>query len=190
MVYGQMADDSLSARQQIQEFQQEMNAHFKDTASSPLPDEEELKFKGHDFYPVNLKYRVLASLTLTPDSTPFEMLTTTARRPLYRQYAVVSFIIDDTSHQLALYEPLRQKNDGEENNYLFIPFKDHTNGSETYGGGRYLDISKPDSNVVIIDFNQAYNPYCAYNYKYSCPIPPDQNHLQLRIEAGIKFENY
>ena len=71
-------------------------------------------------------------------------------------------------------------------NYLFVPITDLTNGEETYGGGRYIDLRGPLGKVVELDFNKAYNPYCAYGGKYSCPIPPIENHLGLRIEAGVK----
>ena len=71
-------------------------------------------------------------------------------------------------------------------NYLFLPFSDETNGIESYGGGRYIDLRIPESNKLIIDFNSAYNPYCAYNDKYSCPIVPRENYLRTRIEAGVK----
>jgi uncharacterized protein (DUF1684 family) len=71
-------------------------------------------------------------------------------------------------------------------NYLFIPFKDKTSGNETYGGGRYLDVTVPNSELTWLDFNTAYNPYCAYSYRYSCPIPPTVNTLPIEIRAGEK----
>jgi uncharacterized protein (DUF1684 family) len=73
-------------------------------------------------------------------------------------------------------------------NYLFLPFKDHTNGNGSYGGGRYLDMEVPKGNEVEIDFNLCYNPYCAYADIFSCPIPPDENHLEVEILAGVKAE--
>ena len=69
---------------------------------------------------------------------------------------------------------------------MFLPFSDETNGIESYGGGRYIDLRIPEGNTLIIDFNSAYNPYCAYNDKYSCPIVPRENYLRTRIEAGVK----
>jgi hypothetical protein len=70
--------------------------------------------------------------------------------------------------------------------HLFIPFNDRTNGNETYGGGRFLDVYETGTDTLIIDFNLAYNPYCAYNHKYSCPIPPEANNLELKVKAGEK----
>jgi uncharacterized protein (DUF1684 family) len=76
-------------------------------------------------------------------------------------------------------------------NHIFVPFTDLTTGSESYGGGRYVDLELPFSDKVIIDFNRAYNPYCAYNHKYSCAIPPEENHLNVAIKAGVKaFANH
>ena len=76
--------------------------------------------------------------------------------------------------------------DEEYKDYLFLPFLDDTNGEGSYGGGRYIDLRIPDSDTMIIDFNTAYNPYCAYNDRYSCPIVPRQNYLDVAIEAGVK----
>ena len=70
--------------------------------------------------------------------------------------------------------------------YLFLPFTDKTNGDSSYGGGRYLDLKLPEGDSIIIDFNQAYNPYCAYNDKYSCPVPPKSNNLDIEVLAGVK----
>ena len=70
--------------------------------------------------------------------------------------------------------------------YLFLPFLDATNGIETYGGGRYIDLTIPESNQITIDFNKSYNPYCAYNEKFSCPIVPRENYLSLKVNAGVK----
>ena len=70
--------------------------------------------------------------------------------------------------------------------YLFLPFLDNTNGEESYGGGRYIDMRIPDGDTIIVDFNSAYNPYCAYNEKYSCPIVPRENYLDTEVRAGVK----
>lgn len=175
--------------QEILNFQLELTRQFKDTAESPLPDEEIESFTGHDFFPADLKYRVEAELIETPDAPVFEMPTTTSRKPLYKQYAVAVFTIDSVQYRLALFQSQSLIDDEEYKNYLFLPFKDHTNGFETYGGGRYIDLQIPEGKIIIIDFNQSYNPYCAYSARYSCPIPPDENSLERRIEAGIKYKN-
>ena len=71
--------------------------------------------------------------------------------------------------------------------YLFIPFTDATNGAETYEGGRYIDLTIPATDKITLDFNKAYHPYCAYTDGYNCPIPPQENHVPVRIEAGVRF---
>jgi len=176
--------------QEILKFQMELTKQFKDTTESPLPNEEIENFTGHVFFPVDLKYRVEAKFVKTPDAQVFEMPTTTTRKPLYKQYAIAAFNIDSVEYHLALYQSQSLLEKEEYKDYLFLPFKDHTNGFETYGGGRYIDLRIPSGDTIIIDFNQSYNPYCAYSLRYSCPIPPDKNSIETRIEAGIRFEEH
>ena len=92
---------------------------------------------------------------------------------------------------LTVYQSLALLDDPEYQDYLFLPFKDETNGKDTYGGGRYLDLRIPQNDELIIDFNKAYHPFCAYNATdYSCPIVPQNNWLQLPIETGVKYIRY
>ena len=129
---------------------------------------------------------VKAKFERTPDETPFEMKTTTDRLPVYVKYGVVTFTLKGNEYHLNLYQNQDLiKKEGYED-YLFMPFLDDTNGEESYGGGRYIDLGFPDGNEMVIDFNKAYNPYCAYNEKYSCPVVPRENYLDLRVEAGVK----
>ena len=106
--------------------------------------------------------------------------------PVYKPYGKLKFKIDGKKYKLTLYQNVElTKREGYED-YLFLPFNDMTNGVESYGGGRYLDMKIGDLDFPVIDFNYCYNAYCAYNHKYSCPIPPDENYLKVRIEAGVK----
>jgi hypothetical protein len=115
------------------------------------------------------------------------MKTTTERLPEYSIYGVVTFRHKGKNVTLNVYQNIELvKKPGYEKN-LFIPFNDRTNGVETYGGGRFIDITENGADKVIIDFNKAYNPYCAYNHKYSCPIPPEENDLKIKIKAGEKI---
>ena len=114
------------------------------------------------------------------------MKTTTNRLPKYEVYGIASFELNGNGYQLNIYQSHRLRETDEYKNYLFLPFNDLTNGDETYGGGRFIDLEIPDNDSIIIDFNKAYNPYCAYNPKYSCPIPPEENDLDVHISAGIK----
>ena len=168
------------------EFQREINAKYKDASQSPLKAKDLKVFKGLDFFEFDSTFVVIASLKLTPDSKPFGMKTTTSRLSKERVFGVLTFKIKDIEYKLNVYQGLDlMKKEGLED-YLFLPFLDDTNGEETYGGGRYIDLRVPNTDTIEIDFNKAYNPYCAYNDKYSCPIVPRENYLDLKVEAGVK----
>lgn len=109
------------------------------------------------------------------DGSPLQVATSDGAERTYRRAATVSFTVDDEPVNLTLYDTGHTG--------LFLPFRDTTNGSETYGAGRYLDL-EPDSGRIVIDFNYAYNPFCAYDDAYSCPLPPAENWLRVPIRAG------
>jgi len=166
-------------------YRKEINIMFSDSTTSPLPKEDLLHFKGLEFFPVDPAYSIEADFQITPGSETFKMPMSKERIVWYRKYGVAKFTLKGKEFSLAVYQNQDLvKKEGYED-YLFLPFKDLTNGIETYGGGRYIDLRIPDGDKILIDFNKAYNPYCAYNYKYSCPIPPDENHLQVEIKAGV-----
>jgi len=178
--------DSL-LKKEAMNFQDEMNTHYKNPVTSPLDSLDLVAFEGLDFFDVNDKYRVIAKLKLTPNAESFEMATSTDRLPVYRQYGILSFKLNEQDLRLSVYENVALKEKEEYKDYLFLPFKDATNGFGSYGGGRYLDLEKPkEGKFMVIDFNKAYNPYCAYSDKYSCPVPPRENHLDIEIKAGVK----
>ncbi|WP_299556031.1 DUF1684 domain-containing protein [Seonamhaeicola sp.] len=168
------------------EYQREQNAKFKDVTQSPLTEKDRKHFTGLDFFKVDSAYIVTAHFKRTPEETPFKMKTTTDRLPEYVKYGELSFTLKDQDLKLDIYQNLDMIKDEGYEDYLFLPFLDETNGEESYGGGRYIDTRIPEGDTLIINFNEAYNPYCAYNKKYSCPIVPRQNYLRVRIEAGVK----
>lgn len=168
------------------EWQKKQNADFKDATKSPLKDKDRKTFKGLDFYKFDSTYVVKAKLTRTPDAKPFKMKTTTERRPDYVQYGVVTFTLKGQEYQLNIYQNLGLLDTEGYEDYLFLPFLDDTNGNGSYAGGRYTEARIPEGDTIIIDFNTAYNPYCAYNEKYSCPIVPRENYLATEIKAGVK----
>jgi len=170
---------------EIKNFQKKLNKEFSSKADSPLTDEDLKTFKALDFFPVDTTFRVTAKLKFHEDSKPFKMATTTDRLPIYKLYATASFTIKDKEYQLEIYQNQQLVLTVEYEDYLFLPFTDNSNGDTSYGGGRFIDLKVPESDEIIIDFNQAYNPYCAYNHKYSCPIPPKVNHLDVEITAGV-----
>lgn len=175
-----------SVLQTIDVFQNDINNEYADSARSPLSKEDRLKFRGHDFFPVNMDLVVIATLKQTPGQKMFEMPTTTDRKPKYVKYGEVHFKIKGKKYKLNVYQNMDLLNKPEYKDYLFMPFKDLTSGNLSYGGGRYIDLEVTTAKRIIIDFNKAYNPYCAYNHKYSCPIPPRENFLKTSIKAGLK----
>lgn len=173
-------------REEITIFQVNLNKEYKDSVESPLSKDDRLKFKKHQFYPIDLSYRVLADFILTPNEKTFDMPTTSGKFKEYVKYGEVHFMIHKRKFKLNVYRSIALLKLEEYKNYLFLPFKDFTNSIETYGGGRYMDLIIPETSKIIIDFNKAYNPYCAYSDKFSCPIIPIENSLKIDIKAGIK----
>lgn len=172
-------------------FQKELNAEYADKESSPLTKEDLEQFKKLEFYPANEKFNVKARFVRTENEKPFQMKTTTSRRPVYEKYAEVHFEIEGNAYKLNVYQSHDLRKMAAYKKYLFIPFTDLTSGDGSYGGGRYIDLEIPETDEIILDFNHAYNPYCAYNPKYSCPIPPSENFLDITVEAGVKaFKKY
>jgi hypothetical protein len=169
-----------------QKFQKEINAEYTDAITSPLTKEDLVSFKTLDFYPINEKYFVVAQFTRTENEKPFGMKTSTDREPLYVKYGEVEFTIDGKALKLNVYKNIELSKKKEYKNYLFLPFSDLTSGNESYIGGKYIDLKTPKGNTIAIDFNRSYNPYCAYNYKYSCPKVPLDNDLNIAIKAGVK----
>ena len=171
------------------EYQQELNASYKDASKSPLKTKDLKNFKGLDFFPVDATFIVTAKLTKTANAPTFEMATTTDRKPLYKEYGILSFTLKGKECNLTIYQSQDDLRDEKYKDYLFLPFTDDTSGNESYGGGRYMDVmttdEKPDGTIQL-NFNNTYNPYCAYNDKYSCPLTPRKNHLDLEIKAGVK----
>lgn len=173
------------------EFQKELNAEYKDATTSPLKDKDRKQFVGLDFFKYDSTFVVKANLKRTPDTDWFDMKTTTNRVSPERIYGILTFELKRNTYALHVYQGKDvMKQEGLED-YLFLPFLDDTNGEESYGGGRYIDLRIPKGDTVEIDFNKAYNPYCAYNDKYSCPIVPRVNYLALDVRAGVKaFAKY
>jgi uncharacterized protein (DUF1684 family) len=169
----------------IEQFQNELNKQFADEDSSPLTNEDRLNFTSLNFFPISEKFHVIADFIRTENEEPFEMKTSTERKPLYVKYGQLIFVINGIGHSLNVYKNIELSKKEAYKDYLFLPFSDLTCGENSYIGGRYIDLKVPVGNSISIDFNKAYNPYCAYNHKYSCPIVPLENDLKVAIEAGV-----
>lgn len=169
-----------------QEFQENLNLEYADKVKSPLMKEDLKTFKSLDFFPINDKYIIEAKFIRTKKEKVFKMKTSTSRLPEYKKYGELHFTIDGVDCKLNVYQNIDLIKKPGFDDYLFLPFSDLTNGKETYIGGRYVDLRIQKGTTWKIDFNKAYNPYCAYNYEYSCPIVPLENDLNVEILAGVK----
>ena len=170
----------------ITTFQKELNLQYASQEESPLTEEDFKTFKSLEFFPIDTNYRVTAKLKYFKDSKPFNMNTTTDRIAVYKVFATATFEINDREYVLEIYQNQQLLLSVEYEDYLFLPFTDETNGESSYGGGRFIDLKVTDKEIIIIDFNKSYNPYCAYSDRYSCPIPPKVNHLNVKIPVGVK----
>ena len=170
----------------VEKFQKELNAEYADAKTSPLLPEDLKEFKSLDFYPANDQFFVVAQFIRSENEQPFEMKTTTARKPVYVKYGEAHFSIDGQFFKLNIYRNIELSKKEQYKDYLFLPFSDLTCGNESYIGGKYIDMKIPQGDRIVIDFNTSYNPYCAYNPKYSCPKVPLENDLKIEIRAGVK----
>lgn len=185
LTLGATAQDDQDV-QTIREFRRTLDASFADSVHSPLLPADRAAFRGLDYFPIDLNYRVWARFEATPNDPVFEMETTTERRPKYRRYGIAHFELDGQSFQLSIFQNIDLVKKEGYADYLFLPYTDQTSGGESYGGGKYLDLRTPKDDGLWLDFNLAYNPYCAYNPRYSCPVPPDENYMDIEIRAGVK----
>ena len=151
---------------------------------SVLNSEEQELIINLDYFPIDSSW-VLTAEFKKKKGRVFKMSTTTKRTPEYQRIGYLHFERNDDEFKLSVY-----KNKGltakEYKNYVFIPFVDANSPETTYGGGRYLDLKMSiKDKTVIVDFNKAYNPYCVFSYRYSCPITPLENHIDVKVNAGI-----
>ncbi|WP_348797421.1 DUF1684 domain-containing protein [Flavobacterium adhaerens] len=170
----------------VEKFQKDLNAEYADAKTSPLMAEDLAHFNSLDFYPINPKAFVVAKFIRTKNEKPFEMKTSTDRRPVYIKYGEAHFEFEGKQLKLNIYRNIELSKKEEYKDYLFLPFSDLTTGKESYIGGKYIDLRIPKGDTIVIDFNMSYNPYCAYNFKYSCPKVPLENDLAVAIKAGVK----
>jgi uncharacterized protein (DUF1684 family) len=176
-------DNHLEQREEkLKAFRLKRDQFFKNDSHSPLKESAQKKFKALIYYPIDLKYAVTGSIEKYPtDPKPIyvNLPTNKEREKKYVKYGRFKFKLDNKEYILHIYRPL---GGGE----LFLPFKDKTSGIETYPEGRYLNIEPMPSGKVLIDFNRAYNPFCEYNEKFTCPFAPKENWLDIEIRAGEK----
>lgn len=167
---------------EIAAFRAEKDAFFRTGSESPVPRAELDRFVPLAYYPVDEAYRTPAALAPLSDaeSPAFEMPTSTGQRRQMRKAGKLRFTLNGRTHTLTAFvsadDAARQR--------LFVPFRDLTAGVETYASGRYLDLDRTPTGLYDLDFNRAYQPYCYYDVKYDCPIPPPENRLDIPVRAG------
>ncbi len=165
---------------ELDEFRQLKDEFFRDPFQSPLAKEQRQQFKGLSYFPENPALRLELPLERYPQPERIKMQTSTGTIQDYLKIGQIRFHVDGQQATLQVYEA--EENPGS----YFIPFVDLTAPAETYGAGRYLEPETFDGDQLLVDFNVAYNPYCAYSDRWSCPVPPAENRLNVRIEAGEK----
>jgi uncharacterized protein (DUF1684 family) len=162
----------------IESKRKDRERYLRMSDESPIVDKK--SFKGLNYFPADAKYRVVADVTPVDNGKTLVLAASDGSEQRYTEYAFVAFRLDGEDNKLLILEP----GDG---GPLFIAFADNTSADETYGGGRYLDVEKkPGASTITLDFNLAYNPYCAYNDSFVCPLPPPGNLLNVPIRAGEK----
>lgn len=174
----------------IKKFQNQLNAEYRNPKKTPLRGSNFSDFKEHPFFPINLKYKIAAKFTKTENTQSFELPTSSGKTRTYREFGKATFVLEGQELTLTLYQNLALIKKNKYKDHLFLPFRDATNSIETYGGGKYMDLKIPTGEVIVLDFNKSYQPYCAYNaFDYNCPIVPAENILPIRIEAGVMYED-
>ena len=174
---------SIPYDQEIATWRADKDRFMRESSQSPVVAAERATFPPLPYYPINQEYRVPASLNVARAADILEMQTSTGLRRRMQRIGALEFTLRG--------QPLKLTAFGEENDAdlrrLFVPFHDLTNGSETYPGGRYLDLERTATGVYDLDFNRAYHPFCVFNATYDCPVPPRENRLPVPIRAGEKL---
>lgn len=170
--------------QQIADRRAEIDRFMRESSDSPIVESQRASFPPLPYYPVNEEYRVPAALAVAAPGDVLEMPTSTGQRRRMRRIGALEFTLKDVRLKLTAFA---EESDTQLAR-LFVPFFDRTNGSETYPGGRYLDLERTATGVYDLDFNRAYSPYCHFNPKYDCPVPPRENRLPVPVRAGEKLE--
>ncbi|MBI3956417.1 MAG: DUF1684 domain-containing protein [Candidatus Kerfeldbacteria bacterium] len=150
---------------------------FFRSSDSPLRLDQRATFTGLRYFPQNPALRIRLPIDGNVAHDFVMMQTSTGSQRRYVRSGKISFTVNGQLAELSIFK---------DDHGYFLPFRDATGETETYPAGRYLEPEVGSDGLFEVDFNQAYNPYCAYNEEYSCPIPPKENWIPVRIEAGEK----
>jgi uncharacterized protein (DUF1684 family) len=171
--------------QKVEQQRLEKNEMFKNSEDSPLTEEQLDIFETLTYFPIAEKYKVKADFQRNPRGQKIKMAITDGSQREYYVFGNAHFHLEGKELDVVVYKPVK-----EDSEYLFIPFYDKTSADLTYGGGRYVEPELLENDVLEIDFNLAYSPYCAYNHTFRCPIPPQDNNLDVSILAGEKIPDF
>jgi uncharacterized protein (DUF1684 family) len=175
--------DEAAYREELKNERADRELYMRGADDSPFADSLDA-FHGLNYYEPDLRFRIVAQLTEIKDRKPIILQTSDGKEQHYVEYAYAEFDFGGFHNKLLILESMDM---GSVKGKLLLAFGDETSGGETYGAGRYLDIAKvPGSQTIMLDFNKAYNPYCAYSAKFSCPFPPPENLLEIAVKAGEK----
>jgi hypothetical protein len=163
---------------ELTEFRKQKDRFFETDSNSPLTQEQRESFKGLNYFDENQSLHFELTIEEFADKENVQMQTTTGDLQMYKRFGKVRFPVDGKDEELTVFSS---------SHGFFLPFVDAQAGRETYGAGRYLDPRMLPNGKLLVDFNLAYNPYCAYNELYSCPLPPAENRLKVAIQAGEKI---
>ena len=169
--------------EEIGAWQAEKDRYMRFSPDSPVPEAQRAAFPPLSYFPINEEYRVPAALKPIESSEVLEMSTSTGQRRKMRRVGSLAFTLKGQPLTLTAFVEAAEN----DMRRLFVPFGDLTNGSETYQGGRYLDLDRTASGVYDLDFNRAYHPFCLFNSGYDCPVPPRENRLPLPVRAGERL---
>ncbi|RYD80445.1 MAG: DUF1684 domain-containing protein [Sphingobacteriales bacterium] len=170
---------------QIAKHRESYKQDFIKESNSPLKEND---LQNLHFYEADSNFKITAEIEILKNEKVFKMPTYDGTSKEFYRYAKISFNLSGKTTTMTLYKSIALTNNAAYKDLLFLPFTDETNNIETYGGGRYIDLSTKEiiGNKIEVDFNKAYNPYCAYSEGYRCPVPPEENDLQVKILAGEK----
>ena len=176
------ADDYV---ERLQANRDEKDRFLAEHRQSPIPPEEREDFDGLDYFDPDPAYRVEATVETHEDPAVVEMDTSDGRTVRYLRVVTLSFSLDGETYELAGY-----RQETADDRTLFVPFRDKTTGQQTYEGGRYMEFETEGDlqtgDEMVLDFNLAYSPFCAFSDTFSCPLPPEENWLETTVDAGEK----
>jgi uncharacterized protein len=166
--------------QEIANWRAEKDRFMRESPESPVIQAERAAFPNLPYFPINPEYRVPASLAVARAEDILEMQTSTGQRRRMQRIGALEFTLKGQPLKLTAFAEATDT----ELRRLFVPFHDLTNGTDTYPGGRYLDLDRTATGVYDLDFNRAYHPFCLFNATYDCPVPPRENRLAIPVRAG------